>query len=245
MLPNDGPSVVQRLQATHGVIGNQNALTILADTSFDPLQDVVKRVNSTEFSDFKKEHNITSFNSINIARILAQVVYYFRAYAEMVRTGKVQNGGEVIFSVPSGNFGDALAGLYAREMGLPIEIINVATNENDMLHNFFLTGKYEPKNIQVTNAPSQDISKSSNFERALLWACGEPERIEKWYKELNETGSFQVDERTLAKLKSVFTSSTSTDEQRFDTIRHMADTYGHGIDPHTATGVYPILKGQI
>lgn len=104
MLPNDGPSIVQRLQAIHGIVGNKNALTILADAPFDPLQDVVKLVNSSAFSDFKAEYNITSFNSINIARILAQTVYYFRAYAEMIRTNKIKDGTEVIFSVPSGNF---------------------------------------------------------------------------------------------------------------------------------------------
>lgn len=116
MLPSTGPSAVQRLQATNGIVDNPNALTLLVDAPFDPLQDAVKKLNSPEHADFKTQHNLTSFNSINIARILAQVVYYFRAYAELVRTGKIKNGDEVTFSVPSGNFGDALAGLYAREM---------------------------------------------------------------------------------------------------------------------------------
>lgn len=109
MLPSTGPSAVQRLQATHGIVENRNALTILADAPFDPLQDIVKKVNSPEHADLKTQYGITSFNSINIARILAQTVYYFRAYAEMVKTGSIENGDEIIFSVPSGNFGDALA----------------------------------------------------------------------------------------------------------------------------------------
>lgn len=116
MLPATGPSVVQRLQAVQGVVDNPNALTILADAPFDPLQDVVKKINTPEYAEFKEEHNITSFNSINIARILAQTVYYFRAYAELIDMGEIENGDRIIFSVPSGNFGDALAGLYAREM---------------------------------------------------------------------------------------------------------------------------------
>lgn len=243
-LPDVWPSVVQALQATNGIVDNPNALTILAKTHFDPLQDVVKKVNSPEYADLKAQYNITSFNSINIARILAQVVYYFRAYTELLRTGAIQNGDEIIFSVPSGNFGDALAGLYAREMWLPIKTINVATNENDMLHEFFQTGIYKPKKIHVSNAPSQDISKSSNFERALLWASWEPERVAQWYHDLSEKWSFQVDDETLTRLRSVFSSSTCTDEDRLNTIEATARVLKHGIDPHTATGVYPILEWQ-
>ncbi len=109
MLPNTGPSVIQRLQATHGIVNNSNAMTILADAPFDPLQDTVKQVNSPQYSGLKAQYGITSFNSINIARILAQTVYYFRAYAEMMKARSIKNGDEIIFSVPSGNFGDALA----------------------------------------------------------------------------------------------------------------------------------------
>lgn len=244
MLPSTWPSAVQRMQATHGIVNNPNALTILADAPFDPLQDVVKKVNSPEYAALKTQYWITSFNSINIARILAQTVYYFRAYAELIKNDFIKNWDEIIFSVPSGNFGDALAWLYAKEMWLPIKTINVATNENSMLHRFFETGIYEPQKIQVTNAPSQDISKSSNFERALLWACGDTAKVAGWYQELEKTGSFTVDATTLEKLKSVFTSSTSTNADRLSTIEYMAGQYDHGIDPHTATAVDPILSGQ-
>lgn len=113
-----------------------------------------------------------------------------------------------------------------------------------MLHRFFETGIYEPQKIQVTNAPSQDISKSSNFERALLWACGDTAKVAEWYQELEKTGSFRVDAATLTKLKSIFTSSTSTNTDRTSTIEYMAEQYDHGIDPHTATAVDPILSGQ-
>lgn len=191
MLPASGPSAVQRLQAVNGIVDNPNALTLLADAPFDPLQDVVKRVNGSEYAEFKAEHNITSFNSINIARILAQVVYYFRAYAQLNFKYQHHVGGEVIFSVPSGNFGDALAAYYAKKMGLPIKKIVVATNENDMLHKFFKTGRYEPPKkdgrdyVQVTNAPSMDIAKSSNFERMLFdMVDGDADRVKGWYDDL-------------------------------------------------------------
>ena len=138
-------------------------------------------------------YNITSFNSINIARILAQVVYYFRAYAQLNLKYQLPLGDEVIFSVPSGNFGDALAGYYAREMGLPIKKIVVATNENDMLHKFFQTGRYEPPKkdgrdyVEVTNTPSMDIAKSSNFERMLFdMVDGDADRVKGWYDDLTK-----------------------------------------------------------
>lgn len=251
LLPESWPSEVQILQALNGIVENPNAFTILAKAPFDPLQEAIKKINSAEFADFKAEHNITSFNSINIARILAQVVYYFRAYTQLIKLWKIRAGDPVNFSVPSGNFWDALAGLYAREMGLPIAKINVATNENDMLHRFFQTGIYEPPKrdekdyVQVTNAPSQDIAKSSNFERTLFWATGwDYQRISKWFEQLKTEGKFQVDDEILAKLREIFTSSTSTDAERLDVIKAMANDYKHGIDPHTATWVAPILRGD-
>jgi len=249
MLPNTGPSYVQALQAKNGISDNPNALTLLADKPFDPLQDIVKKINGPEYQDFKEEHGITSFNSINIARILAQVVYYFRAYGQLLKNGTIENGEEIVFSVPSGNFGDALAGYYAKKMGVPIKEIHVATNENNMLERFFNTGIYEPPKdadgqdrVDVTNAPSMDIAKSSNFERMLFDITGgDYKKVQQWYKDLQETGSFQVDDETLGKIQEIFSSSSSTDAERLDTIREMSETYNHGIDPHTASGVHPFL----
>lgn len=252
MLPATWPSAVQRLQAVNGIVDNPNALTLLADAPFDPLQDVVKKVNSREYADFKAEHNITSFNSINIARILAQVVYYFRAYAQLNLKYQHPVGDEVIFSVPSGNFGDALAAYYAREMGLPIKKIVVATNENDMLHKFFQTGRYEPPKkdgkdyVEVTNAPSMDIAKSSNFERMLFdMVDGDADRVRGWYDDLAKKGYFEVDKETLERIQEVFVSSTSTNSEREDAIRDFWSLYRHGIDPHTAAAVVPWMKQGI
>lgn len=238
------PSKVQELQATHAIVDNSNALTLLVDTPFDPAQDIIKAINGEVFSKFKEEHWITSFNSINIARILAQTVYYFRAYAELVKQGVIQNGEEILFSIPSGNFGDALACMYAKWMWLPVKKIHIATNENDVLDECLRTGRYQPrdeKRVIVTNAPSQDIAKSSNFERAILLATGNnTAKVNQWFNvDLKEKGYFILDEPTLTVLRETFSSSTSTDNERFDSIRSIWKKYNHGIDPHTATGVVP------
>ncbi|EKE27281.1 MAG: hypothetical protein ACD_3C00227G0002 [uncultured bacterium (gcode 4)] len=249
MLPNVWPSHVQGLQAVNGIVDNPNALTLLADKPFDPLQDIVKKVNGPEFVDFKKEHNITSFNSINIARILAQVVYYFRAYAELLKNWAIKNWDEVIFSVPSWNFWDALAWYYAKKMWLPIKKIVVATNENDMLHKFFKTWIYEPPKrdwkdfVQVTNAPSMDIAKSSNFERMLFDACWfDNARIKWFYDELSKNGKFEVGTEILRKIQETFISTTSTDTERLNAIKEFWQEYNHWIDPHTASAVAPWLR---
>ncbi|MFA5916612.1 MAG: threonine synthase [Candidatus Gracilibacteria bacterium] len=251
MLPSTGPSKVQKLQAVNGIVNNPNAITLLADVPFDPLQDIVKKINGAEFKDFKEEYNITSFNSINIARILAQVVYYFRAYAELLKNNNIKNGDDVIFSVPSGNFGDALAGYYAKKMGLSISKILVATNENDMLDNFFKTGIYQPPKkdgkdfVQVTNSPSMDIAKSSNFERMLFDVCGfDFTKIKGFYNSLAKTGKFQIDSETLTKIQQLFISSSSTDKERLDIIKDFGKTYNHGMDPHTAAAVVPWVKAE-
>ncbi|GAB0174226.1 MAG: threonine synthase [Candidatus Altimarinota bacterium] len=244
-----GPSEVQALQATHGLMNNPNALTLLVDVPFDPAQDVIKALNGEGFSSFKQEYGITSFNSINIARILAQTVYYFRAYTELIKQGVITSGEEVVFSVPSGNFGDALAGMYAKYMGLPIKI-HVATNENDVLDEFIKTGRYAPREEQkvfISNAPSQDIAKSSNLERAIFLACGgDQAKINQWYNvDLKNKGYFEVDAETRRNIQSIFSSSKSTNEQRLGTIQEFLDLYGHPIETHTATAATPTIDGTL
>lgn len=251
MLPSTWPSKVQRLQAVNGIVNNPNAITLLAEVPFDPLQDIVKKVNSVEYKEFKEKYNITSFNSINIARILAQVVYYFRAYSELLKMWKIVNWDKVIFSVPSGNFWDALAGYYAKKMWLPIEKILIATNENDMLDKFFKTWVYQPPKkdwkdfVQVTNAPSMDIAKSSNFERMLFDMYNKDDVIIKWfYDNLSKNWYFQIDKETLSKIQKTFISSSSTDIDRLDLIEDFWNKYNHWIDPHTAASVVPWDKNE-
>lgn len=251
MLPSTWPSKVQRLQAVNWIVNNSNAITLLADVSFDPIQDIVKKVNSVEFKDFKEKYNITSFNSINIARILAQVVYYFRAYSELLRMWKIKASEKVIFSVPSGNFWDALAWYYAKKMWLPIEKILIATNENDMLDKFFKTWIYEPPKkdwkdfVQVTNAPSMDIAKSSNFERMLFDMYNMDDVTIKWfYDNLTKNWRFQIDKETLENIQETFISSSSTDIDRLELIKSFWAIYNHWIDPHTAASVVPWNKNE-
>lgn len=134
-------------------------------------------------------------------------------------------------------------------MGLPIEKIHIATNENDMLHRFFQTGRYEPPrkdgkdSVMITNTPSMDIAKSSNLERLLFDIVGyNSEKIRSWYSGLRTYGFFEVDTDTLEQLQSLFTSSTSSDSERLDAIRTFGRDYHHGIDPHTSASVAPWIQ---
>ena len=252
MLPSKGPSVVQRLQAEYAISDNPNAFTLLAEIPFDPLQDIVKRINSEEYRNFKERYSITSFNSINIARILAQSVYYFRAYLELISQKSLSYWEKVVFSVPSWNFWDALAGYYALKMGLPIRGIHIATNENDMLDVFLKTWRYEPPKregkdyIEVTNAPSMDIAKSSNFERMLYditdW---DYELVASWYNNLKELWYFEVWDEILSRIQAMFSSSSSTNSERLEAIEYFAEKYQHGVDPHTAAALVPCMKWEI
>ncbi|TSC97042.1 MAG: Uncharacterized protein Greene101449_1327, partial [Candidatus Peregrinibacteria bacterium Greene1014_49] len=251
LLPETGPSDVQMLQAlAHDI---ETAMTILISGDFDIAQDAIKTFNAPEHHNFKAENNFISFNSIQILRILTQMVYYFRAYTQLMKQEVIQNGDEVDFSVPSANFGDALAGHWAREMGLPIHSINIATNANDVLHRFLETGTYTvellPSGIRKpatqTRAPSQDITVSSNFERALFWACdGDSSRVKGWMTQLKETGSFTVDYGTLTQLRSIFTSSKASDEDIVMAQQWAWQECGRLIDPHTATAVFPFAHGK-
>jgi threonine synthase len=236
LLPAEGPSEVQRLQSTAN--GFANAITILIEGSFDEGQAVIKRIlSSPEHAEFKEVNNFISFNSINIARILAQIVYYFSAYLQLVKQGVIKQDEEINFSVPSGNFGDALAGVYAREMGLPIAKINVATNANDVLHRFLETGEYRPaKKSVITRAPSQDITKASNFERMIFLVVRDPNRVSSLMKDLEESGSFTVTEEELAQMRKILVSSSTSDEQIDAMIGAVARKTSILIDPHTATG---------
>lgn len=248
LLPAEGPSEIQTLQALANKI--ENAVTILIEWDFDTAQAHIKTFNSPKYAEFKAKYNTISFNSIQILRIISQIVYYFRAYAQLVKNSTIQNGNPVDFSVPSGNFGDALAGFYAREMWLPIRKINIATNENDILHRFLETWIYEPKRKDdgsradaiKTMAPSQDITVSSNFERVLFWASGDNvEHIKTWMENLKTTGKFEVDSQTLARLKDIFTSSRTSDREIGTTQIAVWKQHWKIIDPHTATWVFPYL----
>ncbi|MFZ9813586.1 MAG: threonine synthase, partial [Burkholderiaceae bacterium] len=210
--------------------------------AFDDCQDMVKAVSAD--LDFKSRMRIGTVNSINWARITAQVVYYFAGYFQAVRVFGLRFGDPVDFAVPSGNFGNVLSGHVARSMGLPIGQLVVATNENNVLDEFFKTGRYRPRataETYLTSSPSMDISKASNFERYVYDLVGrDPQRLAALWRSLSEQGEFVLPEteRTAAIAATGMVSGCSRHANRLATIRDLDHRYGRVIDPHTADGVY-------
>jgi threonine synthase len=219
-----------------------NIFNIAVDGVFDDCQDLVKAV-SNDLS-FKARHKIGTVNSINWARVVAQVVYYFRGYL----AATASNDQKVSFTVPSGNFGNICAGHIARMMGLPIDKLVVATNENDVLDEFFRTGVYRVRRSSETfhtSSPSMDISKASNFERFIYDLVGrDSERTHALFRKVDTHGGFDLSGGPGAdgdEFKRVgaygFVSGKSTHADRLETIRMVADDYGIVIDTHTADGI--------
>jgi threonine synthase len=206
---------------------------------FDDCQDVVKKVNAD--AAYKAQHRIGAVNSINWARVAAQVVYYFKGYFAATRDDREQ----VSFAVPSGNFGNIYAGTIARRLGLPIRRLILASNENDVLDRFFKTGKYQvSKSVKQTTSPSMDISKASNFERFVFDLVGrDAGRVKDLWRRL-EGGSAAEGEFDLSHTaywprvaQSGLVSGKSTDQDRLATIRSVFQKYRQIIDPHTADGL--------
>ena len=215
-----------------------NIFNIAVDGVFDDCQDMVKAVSSD--LRFKARHAIGTVNSINWARVVAQVVYYFRAWFAVTADGVAR---EVSFTVPSGNFGNVLAGHIARSMGLPIRRLVVATNENDVLDEFFRTGVYRPRKTAetyVTSSPSMDISKASNFERFVFDLVGrDPEVVRRLWAGVDAGGSFDLNGTPYLEQLSAFgfVSGRSTHADRLATIRDVWQRHEMMIDTHTADAV--------
>jgi len=219
-----------------------NIFNIAVEGVFDDCQDMVKAVSND--LDFKARQKIGTVNSINWARVVAQVVYYFRGYL----SATTSNDQKVSFTVPSGNFGNICAGHIARMMGLPIERLVVATNENDVLDEFFRTGVYRVRKSAETyhtTSPSMDISKASNFERFIYDLLGrDAERVRALFKKVETHGGFDLsgnpgsDGDEFAKIGQYgFVSGKSVHADRIATIRDVHAKYGVTIDTHTADGV--------
>ena len=234
--PHGRMSPFQRAQMYS--LHDANIFNIAIEGTFDECQDVVKAVNAD--ADFKREHAIGAVNSINWARVMAQVVYYFKGYFAATRS----NDDHVSFAVPSGNFGNIFAGWVAKRMGLPIKRLVLATNENNVLEEFFRTGRYRPRaaaDTHATSSPSMDISKASNFER-FIWDSVDQDgdKVAWLWKQVDEEGGFDLStDRAWEKIDedSGFASGRSTHEDRIKTIRMVKEKYGRVIDPHTADGV--------
>ncbi len=214
-----------------------NIFNIAIRGVFDDCQDLVKEVAGD--LTFKRRHRLGAVNSINWARVVAQVVYYFKAYFAVAR----RTGDPVSFAVPSGNFGNIYAGHIARSMGLPIRKLILATNENDVLDEFFRTGQYRvrpPQEVHQTSSPSMDISKASNFERFVWDLVGRDSGVvAKLWQQLADDGTFDLAQtRHFARLPDFgFISGASSHADRLATIRRVHRDYGQIIDPHTADGL--------
>ncbi len=216
---------------------DDNIFNIAVEGVFDDCQDMVKAVSND--AAFKEKYKIGAVNSINWGRIVAQVVYYFKGYFAVTQS----NAQKVSFAVPSGNFGNVCAGHIARMMGLPIDKLVVATNENDVLDEFFKTGIYHPRgsaNTYHTSSPSMDISKASNFERFVFDLVGrDSDKTRELWKKVDAGGSFDLNESGyFAKIEDYgFVSGSSNHANRMQTIRQTKEKYGVVIDTHTADGL--------
>ena len=213
-----------------------NIFNIAVKSMFDSCQDMVKAVNND--AAFKADHAIGAVNSINWGRVVAQMVYYFKAYFAATQS----NAEKVSFVVPSGNFGNVCAGHIARMMGLPVDKFVVATNENDVLDEFFKTGRYHVRDLAhtyETSSPSMDITKASNLERFVFDLVDRnPEVLRKLWRQVETADGFDLPEDVTAVMQGEFgfRSGRSTHANRIANIRQVYERYGVEIDPHTADG---------
>ncbi|KAG0340136.1 threonine synthase [Podila horticola] len=265
MFPTGRVSPIQEAQMTS--VLDKNVHNISVGGTFDDCQDILKSLFANE--DFMQKYNLGAVNSINWARILAQTVYYFHSYFSLLRSLNIAPGSDeaqkiqITYSVPTGNFGDILAGYYAHQMGLPTSKLLVATNANDILYRFFCSGVCEKivgedGGVHETLSPAMDIVVSSNFER-LLWYLARDAAVEAsvpeaekdhkagqivdgWMKDLKQKGRFDTGAKVLAEAKRIFAAGHVSDEETCATIREYilpkdASQAPYVMDPHTAVGV--------
>ena len=236
--PHQRVSEVQRRQMT--TILDNNVHNIAIEGNFDDCQDLVKQCFSDQ-TFLPDNTRLVAVNSINWARIMAQVVYYFYA---ALRLGAPER--EIAFSVPTGNFGDIYAGFIARKMGLPINKLIVATNKNDILHRFFQNNDYSRQTLHHTLSPSMDIMVSSNFERLLFEAYQHDGTIIKELMlEFTNSGKLSVSNHTWLDTKRLFCSNRTSDNEICAITRNLYKKTGYLIDPHTATGIHAVIKAQL
>ncbi|RMF48377.1 MAG: threonine synthase [Deltaproteobacteria bacterium] len=229
--PHGKVSKVQELQMT--TVTDPNVFNLAIRGTFDDGQAIVKEI----FGDveFKQDYCLGAINSINWARVLAQIVYYFHAWNRVRRQTGCQR---ITFSVPTGNFGDIFAGYIAKRMGLPIGKLILATNANNILTRFINNGDYSVGDVHPTLSPSMDIQKASNFERYLYYLLqGDSDRLRAAMEEFNLNGRLPVDAQLLKTVREDFASASIDNARTLDTIAGFERQTGYILDPHTATGI--------
>ena len=224
--PHEKISNIQRKIMT--TCESNNIYNIAVKGNFDDCQKIVKQMFNDE--KFREKINMSGVNSINWARIICQIVYYFYAYFKI--------SSKVNFSVPTGNFGDVYAGYIAKKMGLPIDKLIVATNENDILCRVINSGEYKPSEVKPSLSPSMDIQVASNFERLLYDVMNrDDQKVSKSMKDLNDNGFFKLEKDELKKIRENFSAEKVNDTDTLRIIKDFFINYGFILDPHTATAV--------
>ncbi len=224
--PNNRISPVQRKLMT--TVEDKNVFNIAIEGNFDDCQNIVKSMFSD--LDFSKSINMSGVNSINWARIIAQSVYYFYSYFKL-------NKETVSFSVPTGNFGDVFAGYLAKKMGLPIDKLIVATNENDILHRAISKGDYVSKKVKETLSPSMDIQLASNFERLIYYVNNSDSDITADIMKKIKQNSYHIEKNNLETIQKDFVSESCNEQETLDIIKNNFKDNNIILDPHTAVGV--------
>lgn len=235
--PEKGVSKIQKLQMATQDGNNIDVAAI--NGNFDDAQTGVKTIFSDkEYTKILSQNSfmLSSANSINWGRLVPQIIYYFSAYCNLLRNDEIKLGESVNFVVPTGNFGNILAAYYAKEMGLPINKLICASNQNNILTDFINTGVYDRnRNFHTTSSPSMDILISSNLERLLFHVTdGDDATINIWMNDLKENGKYEVPETTKKKIKEIFWAGFCNDEMTFETIKNVKESHGYVIDTHTA-----------
>ena len=243
--PQDGVSKIQEYQmiTTEG----DNTAVVAVEGNFDDCQSTVKEVfGDQDFKELLAEsgYRFSSANSINWGRLVPQIIYYFAAYAYLLKENEIEAGAEVNISVPTGNFGNILAGYYASAMGLPVKNFICASNDNKVLTDFLETGVYDiNREFKKTISPSMDILISSNLERFLFEMTDhDAEKINGWYQQLQAEGKFEIDDETKEKIRSLFVGEYATERETKEMIKEVYEGEDYLLDPHTAVGVKSYRK---
>ena len=230
--PHNKISEVQRRQMTTNL--EKNVYNIALDGNFDDCQKIVKNLFLDK--EIQNKTSLTAINSINWARLIAQIVYYFWAYLQLEET-------KISFIVPSGNFGNIYSARIAQQMGLPIKNLHIVTNQNDVLHKIISAGNITRKEVQETYSPSMDIQISSNFERQIFECLNyDSDELNKIMNTLSQDKDYTFNSNIVSNFQNIYGSSAVSNQETLDTIREFNSKYNYLADPHTATGLAVLNK---